>query len=291
MNNRPDAIIDEIDNSSFADIRKKYLELREIVGNNYEHLLYGKMMLYEMGYDERLIEENNGIKHKPMSLRQKQIKKELFRIGWDIDRANFTLKKENHPTLENKKIALKWLEELPIKREKLINELRELGGKVFIPNGIEIESWIQDKSPGRSSMEYYFKAIYTNILNDYDKETAKKWALSTLSVFKRVEGNRNFSLTVKNNYNDFKAWIDDTLFKIKRTKQIDNLKPESETTIIRVSLSNAGKACKKMKNGRQKKKDLIQICKEYLRTHSIDGKPDYTMHKLANYISVQKNKL
>ena len=289
------ALIEQIKKSTLDDIRKRYVELESIVGNNLNHPQYDEMVQYRNAYEERRkldIEVIKSQKHEelneiylrrftePLILKkQKQAKYLIDRAKQDCPQRVEYLK-NYYLRIQNQ---LKWMEELRIKEEKINNELRELGEKAIIPSETDSEFWIRRNLSDRNQTKVYFKNIYMNILNDYDKETAKKWALSALSVFKRVEGNRNFSLTVKNNYNDFKAWIDDTLFKIKRTKK----------EIGKVITKEKRKSGKKKSTNKERKElkewtKRLQDLAQYYRDACIDTINIFAFQNIAANAAIAK---
>jgi hypothetical protein len=67
-----------------------------------------------------------------------------------------------------------------------------------------------------------------------------------------------------------------------KTKQIKRKK---------IRLIDAARACKRIKLGRRKKDNMIDICKDFLKRNEIIGKPKYSPSKLSNYISQVRDKL
>jgi hypothetical protein len=59
----------------------------------------------------------------------------------------------------------------------------------------------------------------------------------------------------------------------------------------KVILIDAARVCKKMKSGRNKNKDMIDICTDFLKNNEIIDRPDYLPSQLSNYISKMRDKL
>jgi len=144
-------IIEETDNLSLADIRKKYQEIKHIVGKDFNHPRYIEMELYRSQYNERSELENNGEVFKLKSPRQKLLENKLFRNDQLIDWAKVA-KPELVPHLEAKKKQLKKevleISQPSVKQDKDSNKTEVLTINTDIKNTKEAIAYCVNKHRG-----------------------------------------------------------------------------------------------------------------------------------------------